>query len=409
MADGDPGDSEILDVLASRPAGLWRQLFAAAELLEGGSDRVEWTPGRSPDGALVFPHAVYSPAVESVGRLLYELGVIVASFDWMAWDMARYAGGEGLASAPVAVTARVATAIFRGERFGDGRIAAALSDGTLGAVLARLRRWFDEERPAAWPLSSAERGLLLRIARCPLIAAAARDAGQPCHRVVAAQAGAGQLHQVPEGWAGNLRDARVVFVSSNPSISVVGPGQPADAVEPYPVAADGEDYIAGYLGRRFDPSVTPMPYVRDNRSLLRNGEYGAPTRFWAEIHRRAEELIDDADPARNYAMTEVVHCKSTRNIGARAAARTCTGLYQHDVFELTAAPIVVVMGQVARHVITGMIPGLPAPPNTRPLADLGGRRRIFLFTGQPGSNEPRVIARLYAPQIGQLRTIAMGG
>jgi hypothetical protein len=201
----------------------------------------------------------------------------------------------------------------------------------------------------------------------------------------------------------------VVFVSSIPSISVAGPGQPADAVEPYPVTADGEDYIAGYLGRRFDPSVSPRPYVKDSRSLLRNGEYGAPTRFWAEIQRRAEELIDDADPARNYAMTEVVHCKSTRNIGARAAARTRAGLYLHDVFALTIAPIVVVMGQVARRVITGMIPGLPAPPDTRPLADLGGRRRIFLFTGQPGSNEPRIIARLYAPEIGQLRTIAMGG
>jgi hypothetical protein len=67
------------------------------------------------------------------------------------------------------------------------------------------------------------------------------------------------------------------------------------------------------------------------------------------------------------------------------------------------------MGQVARRVITGMIPGRPAPPDTRPLAHLGGRRRIFLCTGQPGGNEPRIIARLYAPEIGRLRTIAMGG
>jgi hypothetical protein len=163
MADGDPGDSEILDVLASQTAGLWRQLFAAADLLDAEGDRVEWTPGRSPDGALAFPYPVYSPAVRSVERLLYELGVIVASFDWMAWDMAHYAGGDGLASAPAAMAARVATAIFRGERFADGTIAAALSDGTLRAVLARLRRWFDEERASAWPLSSAERGLLLRI------------------------------------------------------------------------------------------------------------------------------------------------------------------------------------------------------------------------------------------------------
>jgi Family of unknown function (DUF6508) len=146
MADGDPGDSEILDVLASRSPDLWRQLFAAADMLDGEGDPVEWAPGRSPDGALAFPFPVYSPAVRSVERLLYELGVIVASFDWMAWDMAPYAGGDGLASAPAAMAARAATVIFRGERFADGTIAAALSDGTLRAVLARLRRWFDQER-----------------------------------------------------------------------------------------------------------------------------------------------------------------------------------------------------------------------------------------------------------------------
>jgi hypothetical protein len=146
VADAGPGDAEILGELASRPADVWRQLFAAAELLEAENDPVEWTSGRAPDGTLVFPHPVYSPAVGSVERLLYELGVIVASFDWMAWDRARYEGGEGLATASAATAARAATAIFRGERFAAGTIAAALADGTLGAVLARLRRWFDDER-----------------------------------------------------------------------------------------------------------------------------------------------------------------------------------------------------------------------------------------------------------------------
>jgi hypothetical protein len=41
-----------------------------------------------------------------------------------------------------------------------------------------------------------------------------------------------------------------------------------------PTPADGENYIAGYLGRRFDQTVNPWPYVKARRSLLRNGEYG---------------------------------------------------------------------------------------------------------------------------------------
>jgi hypothetical protein len=49
--------------------------------------------------ALVFPYRAYNPAVRSVERLLYLLEVIVRSFEWMVFDTARYAGGNGLARA----------------------------------------------------------------------------------------------------------------------------------------------------------------------------------------------------------------------------------------------------------------------------------------------------------------------
>jgi hypothetical protein len=76
-------------------------------------------------------------------------------------------------------------------------------------------------------LSDAERAVLLRVARCPLIAEALTDVTHRCHQVVATQAGPEPDRQVPEAWAGNMREARVVFLSSNPSISLAGPGQPA--------------------------------------------------------------------------------------------------------------------------------------------------------------------------------------
>jgi len=237
-------------------------------------------------------------------------------------------------------------------------------------------------------LSDDERGLLLRIARCPLIAEAMTGVGHECRRVVAAQKCNGPARQVPEGWAGNLREARVMFVSSNPSISMPEPGRPG-AVEPYPAAADSDDYIAEFLGRRFDQAVRPLPYVKDGRALMRTGEYAQPTAFWREIQARAEELLANANPARNYVMTEVVHCKSLRNAGADEAAGTCAGRYLHDIASLTAAPIVVVMGKIAWGVIRGWFPELREPPLIYPQAALGGRLRTFLFTGQPGSSQPR--------------------
>lgn len=136
--------------MAAHPAELWERLFAASDALTTGSQHASsWHEAPdSEDGAAAFPYPVYSDTVEEVQRLLYDLDVIV-SFDWPAWDgAARYPRGEGLASAPVAEAVRVATVIVRGERFCDGTIAQAISDGTLDAVLGRLRRWFEAEYPA---------------------------------------------------------------------------------------------------------------------------------------------------------------------------------------------------------------------------------------------------------------------
>jgi hypothetical protein len=94
----------------------------------------------------IWPHPIYSDTVDAIEELLYELHIVVP-FEWMAWDgVRRYTGGRGLAEEPVADAVRLATAIIRGERFFDGTIKAAIADGALSAVLARLHRWYEEER-----------------------------------------------------------------------------------------------------------------------------------------------------------------------------------------------------------------------------------------------------------------------
>jgi hypothetical protein len=155
MAAGDPGNTDDLDdagivaAMAAGPAESWRRLFAAADALREGAHASLCFPS-SPEGVLVFPHHVYSDTVEEIERLLYDLHVIIVSFDWPAWAAAkRCPPGDEIASAPVAYAARLTTVIVRGERFCDGTLAVAISDGTLSAILARLRRWFEEELPAA--------------------------------------------------------------------------------------------------------------------------------------------------------------------------------------------------------------------------------------------------------------------
>lgn len=156
----------------------------------------------------------------------------------------------------------------------------------------------------------------------------------------------------------------MVFLSSNPSISTVADGQPPGTAEAYPVAGCSDDHIADYLGRRFDPAVLPRPFVRDNHYLQLDGQYAVrPTRFWVSINKRATEILGPgADPSRNYAMTEIVHCKSTGERGVTEAAPTCTGHYLDAIFRLTAAPVVVVVGKQAHAMLKLRYQNLPEPP-----------------------------------------------
>jgi hypothetical protein len=262
---------------------------------------------------------------------------------------------------------------------------------------------------AASSPTDQERALLIRVARCPLIRVALGDSGHPCREVVTVQGVAEDDRQVPEAWAGNLRQSRVVFISSNPSISMAGQGQPPSTAEAYPVAAWSDDKIVEFLGRRFDQSVRPRPLVRNFRHLQRDGHYAhKPTRFWLSIQRRAEELLgDSADPSRNYAMTEVVHCKSKGETGVAAAAQTCARRYLDTILALTTAPIVAVVGKQAHRRLHERLPHLPEPPYIR-TAELGGRPRELVFIWHPAAFQgPKTIAGLHGPEsVARLRKLA---
>ncbi|WP_240197119.1 DUF6508 domain-containing protein [Nonomuraea lactucae] len=144
-----PSDEEIAARLAAQPGERWRELFALADALTPADLEVTWRGGQEAGpGVTQAPYPVYGDAVERILGLLGELGVVVV-FGWPDWVRGNplWPGGRGLEDAPVADAARLATAIVRGERFGDGTIGHALETGTLQAVLRRLRRWHDEERP----------------------------------------------------------------------------------------------------------------------------------------------------------------------------------------------------------------------------------------------------------------------
>jgi hypothetical protein len=151
----EPSDADIEELLRRAPSERWASLGSAVDALEEEPEHMTWGGGEQVDTTVVdgverpviqMPYAIYSEATERMLAALGNLGVIVP-FNWPQWEgVKKYRGGTALDTAPVADAVRMATAIIRSERFSEGGIGATLADGTLFAVLRRLRRWHDEER-----------------------------------------------------------------------------------------------------------------------------------------------------------------------------------------------------------------------------------------------------------------------
>ena len=63
--------------------------------------------------------------------------------------------------------------------------------------------------------------LLDQITRCPIVkeCLASPDPDHPCREIVQNQKQSLENFQVPEPWSGHLKQARILFIGSNPSIS----------------------------------------------------------------------------------------------------------------------------------------------------------------------------------------------
>ncbi|MER6941872.1 DUF6508 domain-containing protein, partial [Nocardioides sp. NPDC000441] len=140
----DPSDAQVEAELRSVPDATWLEAFSAADALTAEDRDVAWGGGQKTEsGAIQAPYPAYSPRVRQLYRSLPG-----ASIDWMKWMRGNplLSAPSLLGAAPVADAARLATVYVRGERFNDGVFGRALQDGSIDAIVARLRTWFESER-----------------------------------------------------------------------------------------------------------------------------------------------------------------------------------------------------------------------------------------------------------------------
>jgi hypothetical protein len=221
--------------------------------------------------------------------------------------------------------------------------------------------------------------VLLQVACCPA-ADPAIHAGQehPCSTVVCAQ---GKSHrgdfQLPEPWRGDIENAPLLFVSSNPSFN---PGGDA------PKGSDTREHILHYYGDLGFPASFP-------RRRSRDGASGSVVPFWAAIRKRAAELYGVKPrrliPGKDFALTEVVHCKSQSERGAREAASFCVRRHFEGIAKISGAGVVVILGTVASDALGLSQLDMPCE------VDWYGRRRYLVTLPHPNARQDRTFRTCY--------------
>lgn len=210
--------------------------------------------------------------------------------------------------------------------------------------------------------------LIIAITRCRHLDEARTNPAHPCACVVRTQKRAAAKCHVPEPWSGHIDSAPILFVGSNPSIS---------ENEDFPTSSWGEAKTVDFFQGRFDDGgpVTPKEF---------NG-----VRYWTAVRARAKELLGrDAAPGKDFALTEVVHCKSLKEEGVGTALPTCTREWLDEVMAQSVACIVVLLGRRAKDACAKRW-GIDASKSVHFDVAIAGHSRAVVILPHPNARGPR--------------------
>lgn len=246
------------------------------------------------------------------------------------------------------------------------------------------------------------------VLRCPNVRMCIENPAKahPCREIIDyqfAKAGATSYDdfQLPEPWCGQIDVAPILFVSSNPSIGddqrALGRVEDADAFDSHHFA------LGGGRGRYVEEGVYTLD--PDGKRSKR------PVYFWGRARDRAQELIPGRPVlwGRDYAMTEIVHCKSRNELGVVAALQECTSLHFDRTMGVAAASVIIAVGKGR-----ALIRNRYTVPDTDMLAKrlIAGKERILLFLPHPSGFEPgpRSLSGLYSlEEMNMLRQAVASG
>lgn len=223
-------------------------------------------------------------------------------------------------------------------------------------------------------MTTEESKLFWDIIGCPCFHTAPKDA---CHRIIATQNG-NSCWQVPEPWNGSLSE-KFLIIAGNPAIdiyemypSTVNVGSLAWVTMGTSKLIWGRTKVEDFFNKRFGYNIctafgTSQPYVKTvGPCILQvDGTYKQPKNNYWEIYNKICTAIDSSfavTPWR-YAITDIVHCKSSSSQGLTSATYSVCVNHTRKIVDLfiklsqSDSPVVVLVGSSANRYISMLFSG----------------------------------------------------
>jgi hypothetical protein len=236
------------------------------------------------------------------------------------------------------------------------------------------------------------RELLFQITRCPIVNVAFHSqTTHPCRKIIESQNAASlSTFQLSEPWNGLLETAPILFLSSNPSI---------DSTEEYPTWSTPDDVVEDFFSNRF--AGKQKEWVKDGNHFLKtDGFYSDAVKFWSAVRKRAEELFQrNVIPGIDYALSEVVHCKSRQEIGVVDAMDFCSKRYLKEILSISGAVVIVILGDKAKMALKNALNISESEINGSTLVQIGGRERYVCFLPHPNAWKKKTFESVLSPDV----------
>lgn len=209
---------------------------------------------------------------------------------------------------------------------------------------------------------------------------------------------------LPEPWNGNIESASLLFLSINPGYSPnelyprLGNGWWIDESGKLSVQrvadfftnrfSSEHNYVMNEDGRRFCIKMEDGSYRRLRRS------------YWENIHKIATLILNrDVCIGKDYAITEIVHCKTSRESGLNEKCYSrCLTLWLKQILNVAQkANTIIVVGEKPRILIGQFVEQrIDVPERYRwyERSIPGGRKYKWLFIDHPAAYQCRPVARV---------------